>query len=321
MDETIQQQPEYNEPVLEDAPQPEPEPQTEVDVEPEISISDGEVKFRDDFFGDVQDEPIADEAPEPPAPNYYTDDELQNTPYEQWDMSRMPEEVQRYAKYLNAQTAARQAREQIEQRANTTPSFLNEPKQFTPKELNQEAEKLAVQRLGLEDVDELDEYEGEHRAAIDMARQELMQKRNSEISSYQRTVSEYQQLQRFNAELSARPDFGDFQTWYMGKLKESGHTLEQVNGGLGKVAQTQGFKAVQDFWGYAFREFLGERAKSTQSRTPRAKTPPTLERSRGGSYDNRKSFNVREFGQLDDDAQAQALMDMGIKLKGEIYNG
>ena len=316
MDEqTIQPQPltndepeqEYTEPtVQEDAPQVEPEP------EPEISISDGEVKFRDDFFGDVPDEPVEDEEPEPPAPNYYTDEELQNTPYEQWDMERMPEEVQKYAKYLNAQTAARQTRQQIEQRANTTPSFLTEPKQFTPKELNEEAEKLAVQRLGLEDRDELDEYEGEHRAAIDMARQELMQKRNSEISNYQRTVGEYQQLQRFNAELSARPDFTDFQNWYMGKLKEGNYTLEQINHGLGDVAAKQGFRAVQDFWGYAYREFLSDRAKSKQTRTPRPKRPPMLESTRGGNYDSRKSFNVRDFGQLDDDAQARALMDMGI---------
>lgn len=67
---------------------------TQTAEEPEIAIQDGEVKFRDDFFGDIADEPETNEAerqkePEEPekveekqtqepSENYYNHEELEN---------------------------------------------------------------------------------------------------------------------------------------------------------------------------------------------------------------------------------------------------
>ena len=47
---------------------------------------DGEVSFGDDFFGDMRDEPMPEEAP---TPKYYTEDELRATPYEKWELERL----------------------------------------------------------------------------------------------------------------------------------------------------------------------------------------------------------------------------------------
>ena len=60
-----------------------------------------------------------------------------------------------------------------------------------------------------------------------------------------------------------------------------------------------------------YQEFIRAKANNVQQR-PRAKTPPTLESTHGGNYEGRKSYNMRDFSKLDDDEQAQALIDMGI---------
>ena len=105
MDEQQIQQPAIN---LEPEQSPLDEvPQSEVpEQEPEISLQDGELKFSDDFFGDVQDNPKEDNQPsqsQAQTPNYYTGEELQEIPYEKWDTARMPEDVKPYVEaYLRS---------------------------------------------------------------------------------------------------------------------------------------------------------------------------------------------------------------------------
>lgn len=299
--------------------------------EPEISITtDGQVQFGKDFFGDIQNEPVNNNSDATQTatttnttthtqttPNYYTDEELQNTPYEQWDMARMPEEVRRYATALNKQREIQIRQQQIQQTSQNLPDFLVQPKQYTPKELNEEARALAIKKLGLENADEFDDYEGEHRAAVDVARQELLLKRADEIANYQRQRGEFEQLQQFNANFVAQPDYNDFQKWYFNEVQSKNITHGQVLTELTNLAQNQGCRAVQAFWGDVYKRFQSEKLRNAQNvqapaQRTRAKMPPTLESSRGGSYDGRKNINFRDFGELDDDAQAQALIDMGI---------
>ena len=300
--------------------------------EPEISITtDGQVQFGKDFFGDIQNEPVNNNSDATQTatttnttthtqttPNYYTDEALQNTPYEQWAMARMPEEVRRYATALNKQREIQIRQQQIQQTSQNLPDFLVQPKQYTPKELNEEARALAIKKLGLENADEFDDYEGEHRAAVDVARQELLLKRADEIANYQRQRGEFEQLQQFNANFVAQPDYNDFQKWYFNEVQSKNITHEQVLTELTNLAQNQGCRAVQAFWGDVYKRFQSEKLRNAQNvqapaQRTRAKMPPTLESSRGGSYyDGRKNINFRDFGELDDDAQAQALIDMGI---------
>ena len=238
MYDQIQQQPVIN-PDFEQLPIDE-EPQSETpELEPEISIQNGQVKFRDDFFGDVRDEPIDDENNLQPAqslaPNYYTDEELQNTPFEQWDRGRMPDDVKRYVDAYLSQREAQARQQKFEQDAQSPTPFLQAPKQYTPKELNSEAVKLAIQKLGLNDPDEFDEYESEHRTALDMARQELIEKNYSERVNYQRAQADWAEHQRFNAQLAAQPDFAEFNQWYVKELKKYGYTPQQMNASFEKI--------------------------------------------------------------------------------------
>ena len=68
----------YEEERLPPAPEaPEAEPEISADG---VKVSDGELKFGEEFFGDLKDS--SEESSEPPAPNWYTDDELQQIPFE-----------------------------------------------------------------------------------------------------------------------------------------------------------------------------------------------------------------------------------------------
>ena len=341
MDENLEDIQEVNEvtedtELVNDIPEDEPVSDAESTEEPEISIKDGEVKFSDNFFDDVPEDKASDEenyqkGHASPAfndkkaepVNYYSDDDLQNIPASQWDKSRMPDEVKRYYEAFLRQQEAINRQQEIQENAKNPPAFLNQPKQLTPKELHEEALKSAVQKLGLTDPDDFDIYEGEHSAALAMARQEILQKNAAENADYQRKVGEYKNWQIFSGQLAAQSDFNEFHQWYLDEVKKNGNTPEQISAGLKNLADIQGFGAVQNVWAEFYRQFRSSefhrqfKTSKTQAQNQpvqrtRAKTPPTLESTQGGNSNNRKVYNMREFGNLDEDAQVQALMDMGI---------
>ena len=200
---------------------------------------DGEVHVGDDFFNGMLDK--EKKSGEPEETNYYTDEELKNTPFEQWDTKRLNGDIQKFAPIVHEQIQRRNAQARAQTMQNVPfPSEIAEPKAYTPKELSDEAMKLACEKLGIEDPEDFDDYEAEHRAAMALATQELIQKRNAELSDYQRGHAEWEQLQRFNVELSQQPDFKEFNEWYAGKLQEAGVTAEQVNAGLYEYAKRNG---------------------------------------------------------------------------------
>ena len=274
--------------------------------EPEVSMNeDGEVEFSDEFFGDFGQD-------EPELPKMYTEDELRATPFEAWDINRLEGDVKDYVPIVRDQMLRRQMEAQLSQRP-PEPPMVNVPKQYTPSELAEAAQKLACEKLGLDDPDDFDEYEGEHQAALKLAMDELNQQRNTEVAQYQRAAQGYQELQRFNAELVRQPDYMEFDRWFSGKLMEAGVTAAQVNAGLQEYARRSGgdynsLKGVIAGW---YQEFRGERNRNGNS-VNRDNRPPILEGSGGNGYEVRGRVNMRNFGNLDPDAQAAALMRMGI---------
>ena len=292
-------------------------------INPEISINeDGEVDFSEDFLADVEKSFFGDRPAkshneetipqEPTQPNYYTDEELLNTPYEQWQPDRLNGDIKKFVPIVRQQMQMRQMQNQVAQNSQQIPEFWqNQPKQYTPKELSDEAHKLACKRLGLDDPDDLDTYESEHRAALDLAMQELAGNRQREIAEYNRRSADWQQLQNFNRTLVAQPDFKEFDSWYLNLLQERNLTPEQVGNALFKKAVDNNYNfglVIQEVAGL-YKEF--QRTKAQQTQRPRVKKPPVLESTRGGSSDGGRSINLRSFGEMDNDAQIKALMDMG----------
>lgn len=305
-----------------------PEPQenfsqskTDSQETPDLSINeDGDINFSDEFLSDVEksffgDKPASQPEGNTPAqpqttqPNYYTDEELANTPYEQWDINRLNGDIKKFVPIVQEQLQKRQMQQRVAQNAQRMPDFLqNQPKQYTPKELNDEARKLACQRLGLVDPDDLDVYEGEHRAALDLAMQELVGNRNREIAEYGRRSASWQELQNFNNALVSQPDYQEFNKWYLSRIKELNATPQQIQDYLYDKAVQNGYNfglIQQEIYSW-YREF-----QQSKTQRPRAKMPPKLESTRGGYSDSGRSVNLRDFGNMDPEAQAQALIQMG----------
>ncbi len=264
---------------------------------------DGELELSDEFFANTVND-------EPAPPNLYTKEELQATPFEQWEPDRLEGDVRDYIPIVRDQMMRRQMEQQLSMRPEMPP-VANAPRQYTPAELAEAAQELACEKLGLDDPDDFDEYESEHQAALNLAMQELSQQRNAEVAQYQRVARDYQDLQRFNAELVRRPDYVEFDRWFSEKLQEAGVTAQQVNAGLQEYARRSGgdYGALRGVIAGWYQEFQQERGAGMPVRGNR---PPVLESPRGTSYEGRRSMNMRNFGNLDPDAQAMALMRMGI---------
>lgn len=290
--------------------QPEPTPQPE-QQEPEIALENGELKLSDSFFEgsgfyeqpdenaqNVQEQQVH-ELKSLEQQNYYTDDELNNTPYENWDLSKLPPEIRKYAQIVQAQmskktqqqeqqTLAQNQQDLINQRAqeqwqfyqqqiqamqNTpaTPPGLNEPKRLTPQELSEQAQKLARERLGLKPDDELEfAYDPTHLAAFNQALNELSVKNQNEVAKYQNVVNEYQGLQNFHRQMLAQPDFIEFDKWFAGKLRERDLTRQAVEERLAEYArQGGGFAGVRNVITSWYQEFQNEKnnAANVQNQT------------------------------------------------------
>ena len=287
---------------------PEPEPLEDYDAPPmpdgrpsEIALDDeGEVKFSEDFFqGETENHHDLEQ------PRYYTQEELINTPYEQWQLDRMPEELRGYAQIVAQQIQARRAQQQIQQRPTNPPEFTP-PRSYTPKELSEEAQRIAVQKLGLDDPDDFDDYEPEHRAALNMAMNELVQQNYAAQSNYNRIAREYQNLQQFNAGIASRPDYKEFDNWFGNRLRELKIAPEALDSYLTNyVRQTGNYSVIQNAIAGWFNQFQQEKGNS------RAPRPPMMESTRGQPYDFVRGVNMRDFGDMDTEQQAQTIMRMG----------
>ena len=278
--------------------------------EPEISIDeDGEVNFRKDFFGDLKDEPEPEPQPSAPEPNYYSDDELMNTPYEQWDINRLNGDIKKFVPIVQKQIAQRNAVQQISEKSSMPP-YIAQPKDLDAKELQAEAQKLAIKNLGLDSEEEFDSYDPEHRAAYELAMQETVEKRQAAVTNYQKQALEYQDLQKFNISLINKPDFQEFSNWYMERLREKKLTPQQIELGFVEYIQKGGsFKDLQGVIANWYKDFQASRTHQPQK--PKVSRPPVLENSLGAVDEGQRAVNFKNVGEMDTDGVAKFLMNNG----------
>ena len=87
--------------------EPEPEaPQPELPKDSEIGVNeDGELTISDDFFSEASE--AKDEQPE----QSLSDDYFRDTPFEQWDESKLTGDVTKFLPYVKEQLARRQAQQ------------------------------------------------------------------------------------------------------------------------------------------------------------------------------------------------------------------
>ncbi|MBQ4430786.1 MAG: hypothetical protein II877_04730 [Synergistaceae bacterium] len=306
---------------------------------------DGTVEFGDDFFGEMgdipEDEPKQPEQPEQQkaeAPQYYTDEELNSIPFQQWDLSRLNGDVGKFALIVQRQLQQAQIQARSQAWENVPlPSDITEPKAYTPKELSDDALKLACEKLGIKDVDEFDSYEREHQAAYQIALQELNQRRNAEISGYQNALNSWRENAKYQDELTRRSDFYEFDQWYVSECLRAGCTPQQVNERLHEMVKQNGnnfglIKQVIEGWYQEFQKVKAARNPAVKSpafgartagnpggmrnypktATSRTTVPPVLESTRGNNYVGKPSIRAEAFADMSSDEQAKALMKLGF---------
>ena len=257
----------------------------------------------------------------------YTPDELMTTPLEQIQETRFPEAMRPYLPVVRdyilglhrqiellhgMQTQPLQPTRQATspQREPTAPQPLGT---MGPKDWAKAAQKLACERLGIPEG-EIDCYDPEHVAALSMAAQEVSEQRRAETAQAQRSRQERQEFSRFSAELVGRPDFAEFDRWVTDRLARAGMSSDQL---YEYARQTGDIAGVHRTVAEMYQIWQGQKGGSQKtggnanSATRNAPKVPVVE-SAGGTAQIKKSFDVKRLGELDEDEQARAFMDMGL---------
>lgn len=315
--------------------------------EPEIAVtSDGEVMISDSLWeepekpaqpeqdaqsegdNDVNNAPplsstplINTQQPTPPTqPVMYTDEELRETPFEQWDETRISGDVSRYIPFFKEQLARRRAQAEFVARHNAqalaapqqnAPQMPQAPQPYTPKELSEAAVKLARERLKLDDDDEFDMYEPEHFAAMQQATGELQAARREEIAKFQHAAQGQEQFGRFWADMSARADINDFNNWATETLIRNGQRPEMIADYIKNTGDyAGGIQAVN----MLYQGYLASKRQAAQNiQNGRINNRvPAVENAANAVNTGGRKFDLSKLGEMNDDQQQQAFIDSGF---------
>lgn len=284
--------------------------------EPEISLDkSGELNVKDEFWGSVKggnEEALSDtpqnipHAPQAPQNTGYTDDELRNTPFEQWDEAKITGDVSRYIPFFKEQLARRRAQVNfVAQQAMYQQQTPQAPQPYTAKELSSAAEKLARERLKLDADDELDMYEPEHFAAMSQATAELQAQRQNEIAKVQRETYAQTQFGGFCADLTARSDFNDFDKWITGVLAQNGKTPDMLAQYVHNTGDYNGAQRTLSAWYQAYQT-------SKRQTPPTSARVPTVENAGNAVNTGVRRLDLRNLRDMNDEEQTQAFIDSGF---------
>lgn len=313
---------------------------------------DGELKFGDKFFdayredqGDAQEEQKPEQetpaAATTPAPAFYTADELKAfESLDGIDPARFPEAMQPYIPVIRDYVMALQRQVGLLRSMEASRGMPQPPTQFQPqrqaqapqplghKEIAEAARKLAAERLGVKQ-ESIDAYDPEHLAALNMAVQEVTARNRAEVVAYQGQAQAQfqaqQQLQRFAVDLASRPDFNEFDAWVTQKLAAAGMSSDQL---YAYAQQTGDLAGVQRAVAEMYQEWKRQGAQTPQTLQNPQPSPqqpvqplqqrgavpskvPVLENAAGAAQ-VKKTVDLRGFGDMDEDAQARALIEMGV---------
>ena len=301
---------------------------------------DGELLFGDKFFdtyredfgapqdaqGTGQGQPPAEPAQATPPPAFYTADELKSfDSIDQIDPARFPEAMQPYLPVirdcvlaLQRQVGLLRSMEASRSASRPQAQAPQAPRPMEHKEIAALARKVAAERLGVKPED-LDTYDPEHVAALGMAVQDIAARNRAEVAAWQGHAQAQQDLQRFAVDLASQPDFQQFDAWVTGRLASAGMSADQL---LVYVQQTGDLAGVQRAVTEMYREWKSQGAQAPQGaqpQSPQQQKPqgavlpkvPVVE-SANGAAQGRKTVDLRGFGDMDDDSQARALIEMGL---------
>lgn len=297
---------------------------------------DGELQFGDKFFDAYREDFGApqggqepggkeeDPANATPPPAFYTVDELKAfESVDQIDPARFPEAMQPYLPVirdyvlgLQRQVGLLRSMEAARNAPRPQIQAPQAPKPMEHREIVALARKVAAERLGVK-LEDLDAYDSEHVAALSLAVQEVAAQNRAQVAAFQRQAQAQQDLQRFAVDLASQPDFQQFDAWVTERLAGAGMNADQL---LVYVQQTGDLAGVQNAVAEMYREWKRQGAQpaaqpqaSAQQLKQQGAVPkvPVVE-SANGATQVRRTVDLRGFGDMDDDSQARALIEMGL---------
>ena len=235
-------------------------------------------------------------------------DYLRDTPFEQWDESKIKGDVSQYLPYVKEQIARRQAQANFmaQQAEVQRQQAAQMPKPYTAKELAADANKLVRERLGLNADEDIDMYDPEHYAAMQQAVAELNAQRGEQIKAMQQATEGQAQFGRYWADLSAKSYFSDFDNWITGVLAQTGKSPQMLVDYVQQTGDYDGARRALSTWESAYLQ--QKRANYNQAKT-NARVP-SIENANNAMQGGRR-FNLAAFKEMDDEQQAQALINAG----------
>jgi len=302
--------------------------------------SDGEAQaqalIKMGLAGDGEYEPPADTGAEAePKPEskaeFYTAEELGNTPLDAIDMDRLPEGAREYLPIVKRNMdAARQAIVQLQQQNAMLMQQLQSGNAQAPAQTQQQpsnvvdfkalaaqAAKLAKERLGLGEDDDLDmTYEPEHAAAFHMAMREVADgMRQSEAAPANVVdMGAAREWDAYVSQLGAQPDAAARVKWITEKLTQAGKNPNMLGEYIRQTGDYAGARRVIDAWNRMYDTEQARMSQAVKNQARPVQKPPVLEGASGTDAGGRRSMNLRAFGAMEEnpEAQAQALLKLGL---------
>ncbi|RMD45743.1 MAG: hypothetical protein D6831_02970 [Aquificota bacterium] len=308
----------------------------------EIAPQEPEFKLTDEGIeGDFSDWGLSEEGeqPEEKAENpqeeqeqkYYTKEEMEQLGLEKLDPNKIPPELVPFYKSMQADytrktQALAQERKLIEnlldnalsnpaiaQQLMNDPNFIQTAQQHPelaqklqavsqmtqPQNpidvITEQAKQFVEQQLG----EEFDELNPKHIVALNLATQELLQ-------SQQRQMIIQQKLAEIQ---SSEPHFAEIDRMAEEKLMQMPYAEAMK---IQQALQNGDMDTVLNFWNEVRKEFYNSRLNNQSGQPQNAPEPPKVEGAGQGNVETKQNIDVSQIGNLDEDAQAQMLIKMGL---------
>ena len=342
------------EPTAVETPEQQPETVTEPETEQrevdplkelsELEMDDeAQAKALMDIMGqsDQSEKPEESEQPKSTAEvkptaetGFYSPEELNATPLDAIDEARLPESAREYLPIVRQNMAiARQTIAALQQQnamlvqqlqgassMQTTPQAQSAaPAKPDFKTLASQAAKLAKERLGLAEDDDLDmTYDPEHAAAFHMAMREIADGQRNAAAQQQQEAAAAQTARNewdmYVTQFAARPDFHARDKWITERITKAGKNPNMLADYIRQTGDFAGARRVLDAWNRMYDTEQARVQQAVKNQARPGQKPPVLESASGVDASGRRSMSLKAFGamEMDPEAQAKALVNLGI---------